>query len=155
MLQRQLTIADAGAMQRLGHRFAGCCPPGGRIYLQGALGSGKTTFVRGFLRGMDYQEKVKSPTYSLVESYRLARGQVYHFDLYRMHDPLELESIGFRDYMDDAGICLIEWPEKALEQLGDPDVMLVITGRKRKRHVTLQAVTSRGEAMLNHLRLPT
>ena len=147
----KLTIPDAQAMQQLGQQLAGNCPSGSRLYLQGQLGTGKTTFVRGFLLGMGYQGKVNSPTYTLVEPYELTQATVYHFDLYRIHDPLELEAIGLRDYFDGEAICLVEWPEKAAQLLGEPDVMIHIEHRQALRDVTLRAVSNPGKIILESL----
>ena len=152
-----LSIPDAEAMEGLGAKLAACCPVSSRIYLQGELGSGKTTLVRGFLRQLNYQGKVKSPTYTLIEPYLFADVEVYHFDLYRINDPLELETIGLRDYFDGNGICLIEWPERAADLLGDPDVMIYISmvttnlGYGASRDISLQANTSSGKAILDQL----
>jgi tRNA threonylcarbamoyladenosine biosynthesis protein TsaE len=87
------------------------------VYLSGNLGAGKTTLARGILRGLGYQGKVKSPTYTLIESYETTQGIIYHCDLYRLNDPEELEHIGFSDYLNETTILLIEWPEKAFNLL--------------------------------------
>ncbi len=144
-------VSDAKAMQQLGRQVATHCPLGSKLYLQGELGAGKTTFIRGFLRGKDYQGKVKSPTYTLVEAYELPQATVFHFDLYRINGPLELEAIGLRDYFDGEGICLVEWPERASALLGNPDVLIHIGIQARQRELSLQANTEVGSDILKQL----
>lgn len=120
-------IADEKAMLDFAASLAKQTKPGKVIFLTGNLGAGKTTFVRGFLRGLGYQGTVKSPTYTLVEHYLIDHLNIYHFDLYRLTDPLELEDIGYRDYLHGDNICLIEWPEKAGKLLTKSDIAITIT----------------------------
>ncbi|XOV83618.1 MAG: tRNA (adenosine(37)-N6)-threonylcarbamoyltransferase complex ATPase subunit type 1 TsaE [bacterium] len=100
------------------------------VFLHGQLGAGKTTLVRGLLAGYGHRGVVKSPTYTLLEPYNMAAAEVFHFDLYRVNDPQELEFIGFDEIIDGPGLKLFEWPEKAVDWLPDPDV-----------EVSLQVVT--------------
>lgn len=111
-------------MLEFGQAFAKKIKPGDKIYLYGNLGSGKTTLVKGILSGLGYDGAVKSPTYTLVENYDFNDFAVYHFDLYRLADPEELEWLGIRDYFNEKSICLIEWPEKGQGFLPLADIIL-------------------------------
>lgn len=112
MIERQCFLADENATLELGAALAACLVPGDVLHLHGELGAGKTTLVRGFLRACGYQGAVKSPTYTLVESYPLADRLVHHFDLYRIADPEELEFLGLDEYLRGDATALIEWPER-------------------------------------------
>lgn len=115
-----LHITNESAMLELGSKIAQLTQPGSLIFLQGELGAGKTTFTRGFLRGLGHLGLVKSPTYTLVETYDLNGRQINHFDLYRITDFEELEYIGLSDYLVSDAICLIEWPEHVASHLPEP-----------------------------------
>lgn len=123
------------------------------IYLNGELGAGKTTLSRGMIQGLGHQGKVKSPTYTLVEEYHLQGKHIYHFDLYRLSDPEELEFMGIRDYFSDNSICLIEWAEKGQSLLAKPDLTVQITYADGGRHIELIACSAQGKEIINRLTL--
>jgi tRNA threonylcarbamoyladenosine biosynthesis protein TsaE len=124
---------------------------GGIIFLEGTLGAGKTTLCRGVLRAFGYEGAVKSPTYTLVEAYEFASRRVYHFDLYRLGDPEELEYMGIRDYFSAGTLCLIEWPERGSGFLPPADLRVKVTAEKIGRRVQISAHTAAGKVMLKNL----
>lgn len=145
------TIPSEEAMQVFGAALAKAIAGGAIVYLYGQLGAGKTTLVRGILRSMGYEDKVKSPTYTIVEPYDIGAVVVYHFDLYRLNTPDELAQIGMADYAGPASICLIEWPEKGFPLLPAPDLACYIEIKDQGRALRLEAQTARGEAILSQL----
>jgi tRNA threonylcarbamoyladenosine biosynthesis protein TsaE len=119
------------------------------IELRGALGAGKTTFVRHLLRALGVPGRIKSPTYTVLEPYALSGLTVSHFDFYRFEDPREWEDAGFREIFAAPGLKLAEWPEKAEALLPEPDLRMTIEALdETQRRVTLQALTPRGQELL-------
>lgn len=133
--------------KRLAKRLSG----GMVVFLQGDLGAGKTTFCRGIIQALGHQGNVKSPTYTLVEPYELHGVQVYHFDLYRLHDAEELEFMGIRDYFTQQSLCLIEWPERGHGSLPEPDLTLALSLSVGQRTLLITAHNVRAQTLLTAL----
>ena len=110
---KSIIVKSEEQMFEFAEEYAKNLLPGSVVFLYGDLGAGKTTFVKGVIKSFGYKGNVKSPTYTLVEDYQFNDFNIYHFDLYRLADPEELEWIGVRDYFNEKSICFIEWPEKA------------------------------------------
>ena len=132
----------------LGTTLAPSLTPGMVVYLSGELGSGKTTLARGILRGLGHAGKVKSPSFALLELYKLSRLYLYHFDFYRFTDARELGEAGFREYFSPDAVCLVEWPEKAAGALPAADVSIGIKVAGSGRQVEIDAGTETGRLCL-------
>lgn len=137
-------------MLALGARIASAVGDGGAlIFLSGELGAGKTTLVRGFLRALGHVGAVKSPTYTLVEPYRIAGRDIFHFDLYRLTDPSELAAAGLREHFIPESVCLVEWPEKGIQGLPAPDLHVHLAHAGTGREADIVATGLHGKAILD------
>jgi len=148
-IERQ--IIGEESMVEFGQKFGVSCGGNGVIFLEGDLGAGKTTLSRGVLQAYGHKGAVKSPTYTLVEPYQLANCRLYHFDLYRLGDPEELEYMGVRDYFDNKSLCLVEWPARGSGYLPSADVGIKVTVEGRGRQIICSAFTPKGEQILARL----
>ena len=147
-----ISAANEAAMVALGKRLGQASEQGLVIFLEGDLGMGKTTLSRGFIQSFGHVGAVKSPTYTLVEPYELADLTIYHFDLYRLGHPEELEFMGIRDYFGDMPVCLVEWPERGAGALPPADLVINIHPDGQGRSVVFSAPTNKGERVLTRLR---
>jgi tRNA threonylcarbamoyladenosine biosynthesis protein TsaE len=160
LLERTFMLDDLAATDAFGARLARAIEAaratpafdGLHLQLAGELGAGKTTLVRATLAGLGHRGRVRSPTYTLVEPYALARPggelELYHFDLYRFADPAEWADAGFREYFDSGAICLVEWPQKAGDLLGIPDLVLALETDGERRRLIARAYSESGRACL-------
>lgn len=148
----ELTLADAAATVALGERLAravcAAALDGLTLYLTGDLGAGKTTFARGFLQGLGHRGRVPSPTYTLIEPYQLGTQRVFHIDLYRIRDPLELDDLGLADLLTADAISLIEWPDHGAGHLPAPDVGLYLRIEGDGRVARIEVMSARGDAVM-------
>ncbi|OOF70007.1 tRNA (adenosine(37)-N6)-threonylcarbamoyltransferase complex ATPase subunit type 1 TsaE [Rodentibacter caecimuris] len=149
-------IPDECAMLQFGQQLANAirqlvAPQVVCLYLNGDLGAGKTLLSRGVIQTFGHSGKVKSPTYTLVEEYKLAEKTIYHFDLYRLGSPEELEFMGIRDYFSPHSLCLIEWPEKGQGLLPEPDLFINISYINDARQIELLAQTDSGNQLIHFL----
>lgn len=149
-------LVDEKATLKLGALLTKILPFKGIVFLHGSLGAGKTTLVRGFLRALGHQGSTKSPTYTLVEPYivpikKQSTRKIYHFDLYRLSDPEELEYMGIRDYLDENALSFIEWPEKGSDFLPDADIEITLGYSGEQRNVQLKANNSQLLTAVNSL----
>jgi tRNA threonylcarbamoyladenosine biosynthesis protein TsaE len=146
-------LADESDMVAFGQALSALIKNPMVITLKGQLGAGKTTLSRGMLQGLGHCGSVKSPTYTIVEPYKLSAGSVFHFDLYRIADAEELEYMGFGEYLAEAQLCLIEWPERGQGFLPQADIAIEISQSGDGRCVTLAAYSEVGEQLIGQLDL--
>lgn len=154
-VEQTLLLADEAGTEALGRALAQALKSTGKgatVFLHGNLGMGKTTMSRGVMRGMGHGGAVKSPTYTIVEPYEHLEPMVYHFDLYRLADPEELEYLGIRDYFGGSSLCLIEWPERGEGVLPAPDLQVELEAAGEGRRARLRSRTRVGKECLDSLR---
>ncbi len=132
-------LADEAATLAFGSQLAARLAPGALVFLSGNLGAGKTTLVRGLLRGLGYKGPVKSPTYTLLEPYEFSSYLVYHFDFYRVADSQELDFIGIDELVDSVALKLVEWPERVADRLPAADVIVRMQVQGEGRRVEIES----------------
>jgi tRNA threonylcarbamoyladenosine biosynthesis protein TsaE len=146
---KQIFLADEAAQVGLAATVAKYLKSSFIIFLDGDLGTGKTTFARGFIHASGFDGVVKSPTYTLVEPYPIDESRMcYHFDLYRLAEPEELEFTGARDYFNENAVCLVEWPEKAEGFLPPADWVCVFSYENTGRNLNISALTDKGKELM-------
>ena len=124
------------------------------ITLEGDLGAGKTTLVRGLLRGLGYRDKVKSPTYTLVEEHAVAGLDLFHFDFYRFTRAEEYLDAGLDEYCAGDAVCLVEWPRNAAPYLPPADINIALAVDGTGRSALVSAMSDKGEQCLTNFPIP-
>ncbi len=145
------SLPDEAATAALAMRVAGALDSGLVLYLHGPLGAGKTSFARALLVALGVGERVKSPTYSLVEGYIARDRPAWHLDLYRIADPAELEWLGLDALTDPAALVLVEWPERGTGALPVADLELRLDYAGTGREASWRAFSARGRELLQQL----
>ena len=145
---QRIVLPDATATVAAGAAIATGLRGGMVVGLTGELGAGKTTLVRGMLRGLGWTGSVKSPTYTLVEHYAISSLYFYHFDFYRFSEPDEWESTGFSEYFRPDAVCVIEWPERVAVWLPQIDISLTLEHAPGGRTLQFAACTEAGNECL-------
>ena len=148
----EVFLKDEASTIRAGNLIAEASGGSGVIYLHGDLGTGKTTLSRGVVRFFGYQGAVKSPTFTLVEPYELDHHRIYHFDLYRLTDPSEIEFLGVDEYFSQDSLCLVEWPEKGADFLPEPDLVIELDVYECGRIMKVYPHSGPGEMMMTPLK---
>lgn len=135
-----IELNDSDETEAFGAALCKALPAKCLLFLYGDLGAGKTTLVRGLLRALGHLGTVKSPTYTLVEEYQLADRVVFHFDLYRLKDPEELEWLGMDDYLNQSALSCIEWPQMGIGYLPAADVELRLEHQANGRTIEINVL---------------
>ena len=142
-------VVDEQGLRALAVALASRAHEGGVVFLEGDLGAGKTTFARALLGALGVGERIKSPTYSLIESYRVGALDAHHLDLYRIADPGELEWLGLSDLFAGSALVVVEWPERGGDALPKPDLVVRLAHAGSRRELVAEAHTQQGERMLS------
>lgn len=146
-----IDLPNERSSEQLATQLAACLTTPLVLTFSGEIGAGKTTFIRAMLRALGVKSAIKSPTFSLIESYQCGDLQIHHFDLYRIHDETELEYIGFRDYFSSNSVCCIEWPERANHSLEQVDINFAFAISGGGRLLTVHALSAAGLTILSCL----
>ena len=133
-------LSDSDATEQFGAVLWSRLPEKSLVFLHGDLGAGKTTLVRGLLRAAGVTGAIKSPTYALVEEYSIAERKIFHFDLYRLAEPEELEWIGIDDYLKKSALCLIEWADKGTGILPRANIHLTLQTQDTGRCIEIEGM---------------
>lgn len=153
MTELTIQLATEEHTEALGQSLAAIVSAPITIYLEADLGVGKTRLSRAILHGLGHTGTVKSPTYTIVEPYELDNMTVYHFDLYRLTDPSELDYMGIRDYFTESTVALIEWPNNGHGYINEPDLVIKLAYDGAGRTCQIAAKTPNGTAGLDQLKL--
>ncbi|NKB46339.1 MAG: tRNA (adenosine(37)-N6)-threonylcarbamoyltransferase complex ATPase subunit type 1 TsaE [Legionellales bacterium] len=152
MIDWQIELPDAWATEALGKQLASVCHAPLHIYFQGEIGAGKTTLIRALLQALGITESIRSPTYTLVEHYQTPNYLIYHFDLYRLNDPEELEYLGWRDFFAAPALCLVEWPQQGTGLLPVADINCLLEFNHRAgRVVQFTSTLDKGVGVIQQL----
>ncbi len=144
-------FVDEQALQQFAKKLAPFCSAPLILFLIGDLGAGKTTFARSLLQALGISEKIKSPTYPIVESYQTNQYPIFHFDLYRIQSPFELDELGIDDYFNQTAIFLIEWPERSQGRLPIADLEIIFEIKEQGREVTIKVNTEKAKELISRL----
>jgi len=148
----KLHLKNESDTLKLGEHIAQHCPSKHfTIHLEGDLGAGKTTLTRGLLRQLGHHGNVKSPTYTLVEQYRLSDRSIFHFDLYRLSDPEELDYLGLDDYLSNNSLCIIEWASQGGDFLPKPDLIITLSYHNHSRNVELTPLSTQARVICDSI----
>jgi tRNA threonylcarbamoyladenosine biosynthesis protein TsaE len=150
MISASSLLLDEPGLVAFAQRLATSIGSGGVIHLQGDLGAGKTTFARALLGALGVGARIKSPTYSLLESYDSATLlRIHHLDLYRIAAPDELEFLGLDDLTSGPFLLVVEWPERAGNALPAPDLVVHLAHAGSRRELGLEPKSAQGRLWLD------